>query len=92
MLMSLWPRFLAHPVSRMFTFHSATVKNSRNCDIAATVRPISIKFGTVMQNASVKCTAVKIFNFKNPSWWTNAIFKIKNDAELVSQAILNFKT
>jgi len=61
-------------------------------DIAATVRPISIKFGTVMQNASVKCTAVKIFNFKNPSWWTNAIFKIKNDAELVSQAILNFET
>jgi len=35
-------------------------------------RPNSTKFGTMTWNVSMKCTAVKNFNFKNPRWRTNA--------------------
>ena len=50
-----------------------SLKNTKNCDISATVWPISTKFNTLMQNVSVKCKAVK-FQFKKskmtepPSW------------------------
>jgi len=47
-------------------------------DISATVRPIYTKCDTMMQNVSLKCKAVKIFNFKIPRWRPQPPQKSKN--------------
>ena len=60
----------------IFTFH---LKDAKNLDI-------SMKFGIMIHNVYLKCTAV--CNVKNPRWRTAAILKItkivaSDDAEWV---------
>jgi len=49
---------------------SRHLENHKHRDISATVRPLFTKFGTLMQNGSVKK-----WNFTNPRWRTAAILK-----------------
>jgi len=46
------------------------LEKSQNCDISATVLPIFMKFGLLVQNRPLKS-----LNFTNPRWRTAAILK-----------------
>jgi len=52
------------------------LEDAKNCEICATVGPISTKFNTMAQNVFLKHGAEN-FNFKTPRWRTAAILKIE---------------
>ena len=60
-----------HLVNFYIIFTRETIDVSEKCcGLCATVWPIATKFGTTMQNVSLKWMAVKNFSFKNPRWRT----------------------
>jgi len=70
-------KFSSMKRDRLALFFSLCKKNVKNCDVSVTVWAILIKFGTVTQNMSLECMAVKNYNIKNSRRQTAAISKIE---------------
>jgi len=71
-------------------FNILLEKKTKNCDTSATVRIISKKINMMTNNVSLKCMAVKNFNFKIPSRHLDnrKIVISHDDAEWVSEEYL----
>jgi len=68
---------LSLTLTKLHHIERDNLTNTKNCDISATVWPISTKFKRVTPNVYLKWETVKTFNFKIMSWQTAAILKIE---------------